>query len=106
MVFGAARVGFLDAKLGVDESQDVCCLTRIIDGPVPVSWDDSQEAGVASSDFEKDPPVDAMYEEVPAVAGKQKSYQGWTKDYVAFLYGSQKLDLLKSPSTGRVFETG
>ena len=106
MVFGAAKVRFVDAKLAVDESQDVCCLTPITDDPVPVSWDNSQEAGVASSDLENEPPDDAVYEEVPAVARKAKSYQGWTKEYVAFLYGSQKLELLKSPSTGESSKPG
>lgn len=106
MVFGAAKVGFVDAKLNVDESQDVCCLTPITDDPVPVNWDNSQEPGVATSDLEKDPPGDAQYEEVPAVAGKAKSYQGWTKDYVAFLYGTQKLELLKSPGTGECSKPG
>ncbi|HZM91358.1 MAG TPA: ATP-binding protein [Blastocatellia bacterium] len=99
MIFGAARVGFVDAKLGVDEIQDICCLTPITNDPVPVKWDNAQEAGVTSSDLEKDPPGDARYEDVPAAAGKAKSYQAWTKDYIAFLYGSQKLELLKSPST-------
>ena len=106
MVFAAAKVSFVDAKLGIDESQDVCCLTPITDDPVPVRWDNSQEAGVAPSDLEKDPPGDALYEEVPAVAGKAKSYQSWTKDYVAFLYGAQKLDLLKSSTTGECSKPG
>jgi hypothetical protein len=100
MIFGAAKIGFVDAKAGVDESHDVCSLTPITSDPVPVKWDSSQEAGVTSADLEKDPPGDARYEEVPAVARKAKSYQDWTKDYIAFLYGSQKLELLKSPSTG------
>jgi hypothetical protein len=106
MVYGAAKVGFIDPKLGVDESQDVCCLTPIIDDPIPVSWERSQEAGVATSDLEKDPPGEAQYEEVPAAAGKAKSYQGWTKDYVAFLYGTQKLELLKSKSIGECSKPG
>lgn len=106
MVFGAAKVSFVDAKLGVDESQEICRLTPITNDPVPVTWENAEEAGVASSDLEKDPSNDAQYEDVPAVAGKPKSYQGWTKDYIAFLYGSQKLELLKSPSTGESSKPG
>src|SRR6185369_11182998 len=48
----------------------------------------------------------AEHEEVPAAARKAKSYQGWTKDFVAYLYGNQRLDLLKSPSTGEVSNPG
>ncbi|HSF23780.1 MAG TPA: ATP-binding protein, partial [Blastocatellia bacterium] len=106
MILGAATVNFVDTKLGVDDSQEVVRLTAITDEAVPVSWDNSQEAGVASSDLEKDPASNAEFEEVPPVAGKPKSYQTWSKDYVAFLYGNQKLDLLKSPSTGQCSKPG
>jgi hypothetical protein len=36
MIFAAAKVAFVDAKLGVDESQDVCRLAPITSDPVPV----------------------------------------------------------------------
>ncbi|HSO73503.1 MAG TPA: DUF87 domain-containing protein [Blastocatellia bacterium] len=106
MIIGAATVNFIDTKLGVDYSQEVIRLASITDQAVPVSWDDSQEAGVASSDLERDPAGDARYEEVPAVAGKPKSYQTWSKNYVAFLYANQRVDLLKSPSTGESSKPG
>lgn len=106
MVFGAAKIGFVDSKLGIDESRDVCTLVAITDGPVAVTWDDSQEAGLAVTDLEKDPLGDARYEEPPSVAGKAKSYQTWTKDFIAFLYGNQKLELLKSASTGELSKPG
>ena len=106
MVLGAGRVNFVDTKLGVDQSVEVCCLTPITDEAVPVSWENSQEAGIAVSDLEKDAAGDAQYHEAPAVAGKAKSYQGWTKDFVAFLYGTQKLELLKSSSTREYSKPG
>ncbi|MFY9610915.1 MAG: ATP-binding protein [Blastocatellia bacterium] len=106
MILGAATVNFIDTKLGVEDSKEVIRLTAITDEAVPVRWDNSQEAGVASSDLEKDPASDAEFEDVPAVAGKPKSYQTWSRDYVAFLYGSQKLDLLKSPRTGECSKPG
>ena len=106
MVLGSAKVSFVDTKLAVDQSQEVRCLTAITDEPVPVKWDNSQEAGIAISDLEKEPLTEAQHEEVPAVARRAKSYQGWTRDFVAFLYGNQKLDLFKSPSTGEVSHPG
>jgi hypothetical protein len=106
MVLGAARVSFVDTKIGVDESVEVCCLTAITDQAVPVSWDDSQDPGVGTADLETDAASDAQYEEAPAVAGKAKSYQRWNKDFVAFLYGNQKLELMKSPSTREVSKPG
>jgi hypothetical protein len=106
MIVGAAKVSFVDTKIGVDESQEICRFTSITDSAVPVSWDDSQEASVAISDLEKDPASEARYAEVPAVAGKAKSYQAWGKDFVTFLYGNQKLELLKSSSTSETSKPG
>jgi hypothetical protein len=106
MILGAAKVNFVDMKIGVDESVEVCRLTAITDQAVPVSWDDSQEPGVGTADLEKDAASEAQYEEAPAVAGNAKSYQRWNKDFVAFLYGNQKLELMKSPSIREVSKPG
>ena len=106
LILGAAKVDFVDTKIGLNESQDVCRLATITDAAVPVSWDDSRDGGVAVTDLEKDPAGAAVYEELPAVAVKVKSYQGWTKDLVAYLYGNQTLELLKSPSTAELSGPG
>jgi hypothetical protein len=36
------------------------------------------------------------------MAAKAKNYTGWSRDFVTWLYGSQKLELLRSPSTGQL----
>ena len=106
MILGAARVNFVDNKIGIDQSFDVCLLTAITDEAVPVNWENSQETQIAVSDLEKDAVADARYAETPSVAGKPKSYQAWTKDLVSFLYGNQKLELLKSPGTREYSKPG
>ena len=106
MIVGAAKVGFVDTKAGIDEAHEICYLTSICDQAVPVNWDDSKDAGIGVSDLEKDTAAEAAFEEVPAVAGKAKSYQSWSKNFVAFLYGHEKLELQKSPSTGELSKSG
>ncbi|HSB09115.1 MAG TPA: ATP-binding protein [Blastocatellia bacterium] len=106
MVIGAAKVGFVDPKMGVDESQDVAYLSAVTGEAVPVNWDSAEEAAVAISDLEKDPATSAQYADLPPVATKAKSYERWAKDLVTFLYGSQTLELLKSPSTGEMSRRG
>ena len=106
MVFGAAKVSFVDPKARVDESLDVCCVTLISQEAVPVNWENAQQANVAVSDLEKDPTGEAQFEDVPAVAVKAKSYAGWSKNFVTWLYGNQKLELLKSPGTGEWSKPG
>jgi hypothetical protein len=106
MVLGAAKVTFIDTKARVDEAMEICCVTMISQEAVPVNWDNAQQANVAVSDLEKDPTGEAQYEDVPSIAGKAKSYAGWSKGFVTWLYGNQKLELLKSPSTGEWSKPG
>jgi hypothetical protein len=106
MVVGAAKVSFIDSKSRVDESQEVCCLTPISNEAVPVNWDNAQIANLAISDLEKDPIGEAQYEDAPSVAVKAKSYAAWSKNFVTWLYGNQKLELFKSPGTGEWSKPG
>ena len=43
---------------------------------------------------------------LPAGAGKAKSYEDWNKDFAGWLFRTQKVDLLKSPSTKEVSKPG
>jgi hypothetical protein len=103
---GAARIRFSDSKNRVDTSIDVFLLTPILDQAVPVSWDNAQAAGFALNDLEKSPLPAASFGLLPLPAAQARSYAAWTRDFSAWLYGSQKLDLLRSPSTGLLSNPG
>jgi len=106
MVFGGAHVRFSDSKYGVDITRDVCLLTTITNEAVPVNWDTSLDAGIAPSDLEKAPADGASFEDVPPDAKKAKSFQAWNKNFVDYLYGNQKVELLKSATTGELSKPG
>lgn len=106
MLFGAAKVNFVDAKLGINESRDLRYLAAFVNEAIPVNWDNAEETSVEVADLEKEPASVAEYEEPPSVAGKAKNYPGWSKDFVGFLYGNQKLDFLKSPGAGEISRPG
>jgi hypothetical protein len=106
MLAGAARVRFADAKNRIDEARDVVFLTPIIDQPIPVDWDTAQDAGFALNDLEKFPARGARFGDLPAMAAKAKNYTGWSRDFVTWLYGRQKLELMRSPSTGKLSNPG
>jgi hypothetical protein len=97
---GAARVHFADSKLKVDTFVDVLALTRVSDQAVPVDWAASQAADFALNDLEKIPQPAARFGDLPAPAAQARYYTTWTRDFSTWVYGSQKLDLLRSPSTG------
>jgi len=96
MVLGSAQVRFTDKK--IESTQDVTVLAAITDGPVPVEWDSAPAVDLAISDLEPGPQEQAGFGELPAAASKTKSYAAWQKDFAAWLYRNQKLELSRSPS--------
>jgi hypothetical protein len=106
MLVGAAQVRVTDAKSGVDVSRDLVYLTAITDEAVPVAWDQASAVGFATSDLAPAPDRQAAFADLPAVAGKKKSYDGWSRDFAAWLLQSQKVELLRSPSLKVVSKPG
>ena len=99
MVVGAAKVRFNDAATQIDTTQETIFLTPIVDQAVPVDWAAAQPAGFAINDMEKTPARGAQFGDLPGLATKAKNYSTWSRDFVTWLYGSQKLEVLQSPST-------
>ena len=105
-VLGVAQVHFLDAKSGIDTTDDTAAVTDITDDPIPVNWDNAKDAGFSISDLEKAPREGAQFGALPAVAGKARSYDSWSKEFTTWLYGSKKYELLKSPTYKQVSKPG
>jgi hypothetical protein len=106
MLVGAARLRFLDVKSKADVSQDVIYTTPITDQAVPVNWEDAQEASFAPGDLEKATSRGAQFASLSSEAGKAKNYTNWGRDFAGWLYDTQKIDLLRSPSTGQFSKPG
>ncbi len=106
MVLGSAKVRFSDAKNGVDTTQDVTVLVPMTDGAVTVDWDQATAAYLAIADLEQRPEARAHFLPLPASAGKAKNYADWNKDFVGWLFRTQTVDLLKSPTTKEVSKPG
>jgi hypothetical protein len=106
MLVGSAQVRVRDTKTGVDVSRDLVYLTPITDEAVPVAWDQAAAVSFTTSDLATAPEGDAAFGELPAPAGKKKSYDGWSKDFGSWLLQSQTIDLLRSPSLKVVSKPG
>jgi hypothetical protein len=98
VLLGSARVNFSDTKTGIDTQQDIFACTEITDEVIPVNWENARDADFNVSDLEKTPREPAQFGPLPPSAGKAKSYDGWSKEFVTYLYGSRKFELLKSPT--------
>jgi hypothetical protein len=106
MLFGSARVRFVDKKSATDEAQARVLLTPITSQAVPVDWDQTREAGVEASELEKTGEEDAKYASLPRPAAKGASYAKWSKSFARWLYDTQRLELQKSPSLGELSMCG
>ncbi len=106
MLLGSSQVRFSDTKSGIDQTQDVTVLVPMTDGAVPVDWGQATSADLAVADLEQSPEGDAQFLPLPASAGKAKSYADWNKDFGGWLFRTQKVELLKSPTTKDVSKPG
>ena len=106
MLVGAAQVRVADTRSGVDVSRDLVYLTAITDDAVPVDWSQAETVGFTTSDLMPAAEGEAGFAELPATAAKKKSYDGWSKDFAAWLLQSQKTELLRSPSLKVVSKPG
>ena len=106
MLLGASQVRVSDSKAGVDVTQDVTMLAPISDGAVAMDWNGATEASVTVADLESAPSDGAQFGSVPGAASRAKSYETWSKDFSGWLFRTQKIDLLKSPSAKEVSKPG
>jgi hypothetical protein len=105
-IFGAAQVRFTEPKFGVDILQDVAFLVPVTDATVAVDWSAAEVTDVPVSDVEKEAQPGATFADLPSSAAKGKNYAAWQKAFATWLYQTQKLDLLQSPSLGEVSKPG
>ncbi|MCC6536304.1 MAG: ATP-binding protein [Bryobacterales bacterium] len=99
VILGAAQVRFVDTKQGVDEAREVVYAAPVGDGALAVNWEEAEETEIGLDELEAEAQAGIEFGELPAAAGQAKNYKTWSKDFAAWLYGSQTYDLFYSPST-------
>jgi hypothetical protein len=95
VVLGAARVGFGDTKLGIDEVRDVVYAAPFGSGAVAVDWASAQKVDIPSNDLQTAPDTGATFGAVPPPGLQAKNYTAWAKDFTQWLVRSEKLELLR-----------
>lgn len=97
-VLGAAHVQFADARTGLDFARDVTFLVRVVDGPVPLHWEDAKWAGrIDLRELAREPAPGARFVAPPSAMLKAKSYGEWSKRLVAWLAETQGVLRWRSP---------
>ncbi len=105
-IAGGAQVRFFDAKTRLDTQQDVVYLTPVADQVVPVDWENAEVANFGLNELERIPAPGVAFADLPGAAANAKNYLTWNRDFVTWLFGSQKLELMRSPSTNQVSAPG
>jgi hypothetical protein len=105
-LIGAAKIALADAKTKVNASLSKVYLTPITDDAIPVTWDSAEEIGIPATDLEKSGQGGAQFSELPPAASQARNYANWNKDFSNWLYGSQEITLLQSPSLKAVSQPG
>ncbi len=101
-LLGIADVHFADPKLSLDQTVTVSALTPIVAEAVPVDWELAQSVSVAVGDLERQPAESASFVDLPAAAVKAASYDDWGRDFAGWVYRTQEVALLRSPSLKQV----
>ena len=105
-ILAAAKIAFSDPKVKVDSSVSKVFITPVTDNAIPVLWDNAEVIDVPATDLEKSPQQNAFFGELASPATQSKNYTNWTRDFNNWIYGSQKMDLLRSPSLEEVSQPG
>ncbi|MDQ3667989.1 MAG: ATP-binding protein [Acidobacteriota bacterium] len=95
VVLADAEVRFNNKR--IDITQGLTVLAPITNGVIPVEWDQATILAVPIEDLEQSTRENAQFADLPAPAGKAKSYDSWRKDFARWLYRSQKVELFTSP---------
>ncbi len=104
-ILGVAQVRFTDTKAKGDYMKDGVFLTPIHDDAIPVEWEECTEIEFDANRLEREP-APGTYQPLPAAATKAKSYAGWQKDLVTWIYGHQCLNIYSSSSLRMTSQPG
>jgi hypothetical protein len=102
MIVGAAQVVFSDQKSKVNIAKEQIFLAPVTDNPIPVNWDDAEEASIKITELRNDPQEDYSYAELPPAALQKRNYVLWTKDFANWLTRTQRIQLFKSPRLNEI----
>ncbi len=104
--YGAAKIYYADGKIGISADQDIIQLVPINENDSVIDWQKGNPISISDTELDRFPAEDATWGELPGELVTSKNYQRWTKDFADWVFRTQKLDLMRSPSSGQVSRDG
>ncbi len=103
---GLARVHFIDARKGLETSEDLA-LFLDLESDGRVDWYDAREVELHEDDLEDDPATDhASFSKLPEAGSIKKSYTAWRKSLADMLYRNRRYNLMQSKTFKLVSRPG
>ena len=104
-VLGAGTVRVVDPKTSVDTEVRVSTLADLGDGTA-VEWDAATVLSLPVADLEQVATEPASFAPLSSPATRPASFAAWQRDFAGWLYRTQTVELLKSPTLGLVSSPG
>ena len=95
-VLGGIEIRYANPRLAVDQARRMALAAPLSDGPVALDWDQGFTVSFDRAELAPTPPPAAAFAELPAAAGKPKSYDAWRKDLVRWVRQNCPLVILRS----------
>ena len=102
MIVGAAQVVFSDQKAKVNIAKEQVFLAPVTDNPIPVNWDNAEQANMKITELRKYPLENCSFAELPPATLQEKNYTIWAKDFTSWLTRTQRIQLFKSPRLNEI----
>jgi Helicase HerA, central domain len=104
--YGAAKTYYADGKIGISAEQEIIQMVPINENTSVIDWQTGTASSISDTDLDRFPAEDSTWGELPAGLVTARNYQKWSKDFGDWIFRTQKLDLMRSPSSGQVSRGG
>jgi hypothetical protein len=94
MILGAAKLHFVDPKIGVDTWQTLQNLAPLSDDGRDALWAESRDIGTLRAQATATPAAGASFASLAGAANRPESYAAWSKSLTAHLYETAKSELI------------
>lgn len=106
-LYGSARVNYVDARRGVDTTEDVHAVVRFGSGAVAVDWHQAEAIDVSPDALLPAPgSSNAGYARPPADAMEPRRYAAWEQEFERWVAQSQRLRLFNARRLGLASRPG
>lgn len=104
-LIGAAQIQYSVPKERIYTTIEKVFMTPIREEPIPVNWDEAKELDKVSS-LLKEPAENLSYSDLPSTATDVKNYSYWEKEFLKWLFRTQRIQLLRSPTLNELSKPG